>query len=74
MSEKKTSAPKLKNAPKVKLALVGVSRDCFPIAQTQTRLKTLARAYRDSGGKPYTCKTVIENETDAMTALAEVIG
>ena len=73
MSEKKKAAPKLKNAPKVKLALVGVSRDCFPIAQTQTRLKTLARAYRDSGGKPYTCKTIIENETDAMNALAEVI-
>jgi L-fucose isomerase-like protein len=73
MPEKKTSAPKLNNAPKVKLALVGVSRDCFPASQTQTRLKTLARAYRDAGGRPYTCKTIIENENDAITALGEVI-
>ncbi|MBT3201373.1 MAG: fucose isomerase [Phycisphaerales bacterium] len=73
MTAKKTPAPKLKNAPKVKLALVGVSRDCFPVSQTKTRLKTLARAYRDIGGKPYTCKTIIETEADAMTALAEVL-
>ncbi|MBL7220724.1 MAG: fucose isomerase [Phycisphaerae bacterium] len=75
MSEKTKSAPKtrLRNAPKVKLALVGVSRDCFDAGITKRRLKSLARACRDAGGRPYTCKTIIENETDAMTALGEVI-
>jgi L-fucose isomerase-like protein len=75
MSDKKKSAPagKLKNAPKVKLALVGVSRDCFSDTLTKNRLKALARACRDNGGKPYTCKTVISNEAEAMTALGEVI-
>jgi len=74
MSEKK-AAPKgkLKNAPKVKYALVGVSRDCFSVKLTQTRLKTLAKSCRSAGMKPYTCKTIIENESDAMVALAEVI-
>jgi len=28
----------LPNAPEVKLAIVGVSRDCFPIDLTRTRL------------------------------------
>ena len=65
---------RLKNAPKVKLALVGVSRDCFSIDLTKRRLKSLAKACRDAGGRPYTCKTIIENETDSMTALAEVIN
>jgi len=74
MSEKK-SAPKgtLKNAPKVKLALVGVSRDCFSDDLTKGRVKLLARACRGAGLRPYTCKTVISNETEAMSALAEVI-
>jgi len=73
MSEKTKSTPKLKNAPKVKLALVGVSRDCFAADLTRKRLKVLAQACRTAGGRPYTCKTIIENETDAMAALGEVI-
>jgi L-fucose isomerase-like protein len=73
MSAKKTSTPKLKNAPKVKLALVGVSRDCFAVELTQKRLKAVAKACRDAGMRPYTCKTVIETESDAMAALGEVI-
>ena len=75
MSGKRTSTPasRLKNAPKVKLALVGVSRNCFSVDLTKTRLKSLARACRDAGGRPYTCKTIIETEADAMGALGEVI-
>ncbi len=74
MSEKTSVATgKLKNAPKVKLALVGVSRDCFSDNLTKDRLKALARACRDAGLRPYTCKTVISNETESMTALAEVL-
>jgi len=74
MSENTKSKSRLNNAPKVKLALVGVSRDCFAVDLTKRRLKTLARACRASGGRPYTCKTIIENETDAITALGELLG
>ncbi|HDZ22460.1 hypothetical protein LCGC14_0269550 [marine sediment metagenome] len=63
---------KLPNAPQVSLALVGVSRDCFPIELTRTRLAALAKACRKEGLKVTACKTVIENETDAMAALTEV--
>lgn len=62
---------KLPNAPEVKLMLVGVSRDCFPIELTKTRLGALAKACREIGLKVTTCKTIIENENHAMAALEE---
>ena len=66
-------AATMKNSPKVKLTLVGVSRDCFPVELTQRRLKALAKACRERGLRPHTCKTVIENENDAMAALGEAV-
>ena len=59
------------NAPNVKLALVGVSRDCFPIELTRTRLGKLTDACKAAGLNVYACKTVIENEKDTVAALAE---
>ena len=64
-----TSMP---NSPKVKLAIVGVSRDCFPIELTRTRMKNLVKACRDGGLKVFACPTIIETESHAVTALAEV--
>jgi len=60
------------NSPEVKLALVGVSRDCFPAELTRTRLGKLADACEAVGQSVYSCKTIIENEKDALAALAEV--
>ncbi len=64
---------RMTNAPKVKIALVGVSRDCFPIELTRNRLKALARACREKGLKVILCKTIIENEKDALAAITEAI-
>lgn len=64
-------AKTLANAPKVKLALIGVSRDCFPVELTRGRLSALGRACRARGLRVATCKTVVENETDALAAVAE---
>ena len=47
------------NAPDVKLALVGVSRDCFPIELTRTRLGKLAEACKKIGLDVYVAETVI---------------
>ena len=66
-------ATRLKNAPQVKLALVGVSRDCFPAELTRNRLKVLAKACRARGLKFVACKTIIENENDALGAVAEAL-
>ena len=62
---------KMLNSPKVKLAIVGVSRDCFPIELTRTRLKNLVRACKDVGLKVFACPTIIESEKDTLAALAE---
>lgn len=60
------------NAPQVSLALVGVSRDCFPIELTRNRLAKLAEACRSAGLDVYTCRQIIESESDAVAALGEV--
>jgi L-fucose isomerase-like protein len=61
----------LLNTPEVKLAIVGVSRDCFPIELTRTRLQALGTACEQIGIAVSLCNTVIENENDALAALAE---
>lgn len=60
------------NSPEVKLAIVGVSRDCFPMDLTRSRLGRLVDACKDAGVDVYKCNTIIENEKDTLAALAEV--
>jgi L-fucose isomerase-like protein len=62
---------KMANCPQVKLAVVGVSRDCFPIELTRTRMKALIKACETAGLDVFACPTIIENETHAMQALSE---
>ncbi len=59
------------NIPKVKLGIVAVSRDCFPISLSQTRRGEVVSAYKSAGGEVIELKTTIENENDAMKALDE---
>jgi L-fucose isomerase-like protein len=61
----------LTNTPDVVLALVGVSRDCFPVALTAKRLDALAAALRAAKISAYRCETIIEKETDTLAALDE---
>ncbi|MCY3022657.1 MAG: fucose isomerase [Planctomycetota bacterium] len=60
------------NSPKVSLAVVGVSRDCFPVELTRKRMAKLMSACRQAGIRAYACQTIIENEAGAMAALKEV--
>ncbi len=59
------------NAPEVKLALVGVSRDSFPIELTKKRLAELAQECKKLGIDFHKCEQIIEDENDAMAALEE---
>ncbi len=63
----------LNNAPEVRLALVGVSRDCFPIDLTRKRLAALAAECEQAGLNTVGLETIIESETDAGQALTEAI-
>ena len=59
------------NEPEVKLAIVGVSRDCFPITLTRSRLAKVAEECKLAGVKIYACNTIIKNENDTQAALRE---
>ncbi len=60
------------NVPEVRLGIVAVSRDCFPIQLSQRRRAAVVEAYRAKGGQITEIMTTIENENDTMNALAEL--
>jgi L-fucose isomerase-like protein len=62
----------MKNTPKVKMGIVGVSRDCFPIELTRTRLKEVVAACRELDLPVIPCTVVIETEAHALAAVAEL--
>lgn len=62
----------IQNQPKIKMGIVGVSRDCFPIEITRRRLKLVVAECRKLKLNVVECKTVIESEKDAMAAVAEM--
>ena len=57
------------NIPQVKLGLVAVSRDCFPIALSERRRAAIVKAY---DGDLYECPVTVENENDMLKAAADV--
>ena len=61
------------NIPEVKLGLVAVSRDCFPIELSQKRRGAIASACAARGLDVYEAKTTVENEKDMLAAVKEVV-
>ncbi|MBQ3503179.1 MAG: fucose isomerase, partial [Oscillospiraceae bacterium] len=59
----------MKNIPEIKLGIIAVSRDCFPIGLSISRREAIVKAY---GEGIYECPVTVENEKDALTALADV--
>ena len=57
------------NIPEVKMGIVAVSRDCFPKTLSENRRRAVAESYH---GVLFECPTVVENETDMLTALEQV--
>ena len=59
--------------PKEKIAIVAVSRDCFPMDLSVSRRKAVVAAYTKKYGEGlYECPVCIENEIDMRKALADV--
>ena len=59
----------LSNIPEVRMGLIAVSRDCFPIKLSESRRDAVAAAY---GSGLYNCPITVENESDALRALEDV--
>ncbi|MDR2931956.1 MAG: L-fucose/L-arabinose isomerase family protein [Oscillospiraceae bacterium] len=59
----------MNNIPNVKLGLISVSRDCFPIELSANRRGAVAKAYK---GDIYESKVTVENELDMLKAVEDV--
>ncbi len=59
----------MSNIPQVKLGLIAVSRDCFPIALSEKRRAKIAEVCRSG---IYECPVTVENEKDMLAAVADV--
>ena len=57
------------NIPEVKLGIIAVSRDCFPVSLSASRRAAVVKAY---GTGIHECPVTVENEKDALAALADV--
>ena len=59
----------MQNIPEVKLGLIAVSRDCFPIALSEARRAAIVKT---CGGNIYECPVTVENEKDLLKAVEDV--
>ena len=62
---------KWNNIPQVKLGIVAVSRDCFPVQLSQTRRSAVVKECQALGLEVAEIPTAVENETDLQKALEE---
>ena len=60
------------NIPEVKLGIVAVSRDCFPVTLSEKRRRAVVEACKDKGIDIYEANTTDENEKDVLKALGEI--
>ncbi|MBR4577980.1 MAG: L-fucose/L-arabinose isomerase family protein [Oscillospiraceae bacterium] len=59
----------MQNIPEVKLGLIAVSRDCFPVALSEKRRAAIVKA---CDGGIYECPVTVENEKDMLKAIEDV--
>jgi len=60
------------NIPEVKLGIVAVSRDCFPMILSKTRRNNLVARLEKRKISAFECETIVENEKDALKAIGEL--
>ncbi|HPO90526.1 MAG TPA: hypothetical protein P5105_01965 [Victivallales bacterium] len=59
----------MKNLPELKLGIVAVSRDCFPVSLSEKRKNNVLAECKKVGIKIHDVPVMVENETDALKAL-----
>ena len=59
----------MNNIPEVRLAIIGVSRDCFPIVLSDTRRKAVVDALGKKSIDIIDVPFSVENEIEAMEAV-----
>ena len=61
-----------KNIPEVRLGIVAVSRDCFPIDLSQSRRCAVVKEFQAMGGSIFEAQTTIQYEQEVPAALEEL--
>ncbi|NLF21783.1 MAG: fucose isomerase [Lentisphaerae bacterium] len=64
----------LMNTPAIRLGIVGVSRDCFPVSLTQKRLAAVMRELKKLKVDAVAASVTIENEQQAVAACDELLA
>lgn len=62
----------MSNIPEVKLGIIAVSRDCFPVGLSIRRREAIAASCLSKKIDIYEAKTTVENEKDMLLAVKEV--
>ncbi len=62
----------MQNIPKIKLGVVAVSRDCFPMELSRKRREKVVAACRKNNIPVIEIEKIIENENDVLQALVEI--
>jgi len=64
----------MNNIPQVKMGILAVSRDCFPITLSEKRRKAIVAKLKEKNFDIYECQTIIEGGIDAnvMDAYEEI--
>ena len=60
------------NIPEVRLGMIAVSRDCFPISVSDGRSRKVVEECKKIGLDVFLAPTIAENEKEAMQAADEV--
>lgn len=60
------------NIPDVKLGIISVSRDCFPLTLSEKRRNAVHNQYKNKYGEIYNCNITVENETQMLQAVGEI--
>jgi len=63
-----------KNTPDVKVGIIAVSRDCFPMSLSAQRRENVCKEYKAKYGEIYECKVTVENELDMLKAFDDVVA
>jgi len=72
ITDKQKAEHEMKNVPQIKLGLIAVSRDCFPIELSRTRRQNLTAACKKRQLPVVELQTIIENEQHVLQALEEI--
>ena len=62
----------MSNVPVVKMGMIAVSRDCFPIALSERRSKAVEAAVQAKGMEFYRAEKMVEKEKDMLAAVEEI--